>query len=495
MTEPAETRPLSGLARSIDSLFASPPPSPKPSAPVTVVAAPALSPTEVLEPVEAAAGAPPTVVAKPALPPTEVLEPVETAAGAPPSGVAAPALAATQVVGAVDPAAVAWAGSRADGGIPSLPLPEPALPAPPEMFPASQMLEALPAAWLERQPLTQVEAPPPAETLVAEPPEAPGDTTDPEELARAVGDFVRGEADARERVERLAIGLRERLALDPLADAVEALVREAGEPPDARFIDLASAVINPAVASRLVQRLGEESEPERKDAYFGLCRRLGLVMANALKGALTGALDKDVRGTYRAALISMGVVSRPVIEGMVQDDNRFLVRDGVAMLGEIGGPRAVELVTSALADTDARVRSGALLALGRLRDEAAGNLVLGFLEDPDASVREAAAVAAGELGLERALKPLLLMLEAEHDPDRCIPLLRALGQIGDPGAVHAIEKHAVPSLFSKPRTDVRVAAYRALHAIGTPHARELLAKTAHDKDPVVRVTLRDLAGR
>lgn len=58
--------------------------------------------------------------------------------------------------------------------------------------------------------------------------------------------------------------------------------------------------------------------------------------------------------------------------------------------------------------------------------------------------------------------------------------------------MHAIEKHAVPSRFSKPRTEVRVAAYRALHAIGTPHARDLI-KTATEKDPVMRVALRDLS--
>ena len=73
-----------------------------------------------------------------------------------------------------------------------------------------------------------------------------------------------------------------------------------------------------------------------------------------------------------------------------------------------------------------------------------------------------------------------------------VELLGGLGQLGDPGAVQAIEKRAVGSLFSKPVTEVRVAAYRALHEIGTPHARELLAKARDDKDPVVRTTARQL---
>jgi hypothetical protein len=333
---------------------------------------------------------------------------------------------------------------------------------------------------------------PVAEPVPMEPPPVAPERDDPAALRRAVDAYVAGEPDARSQVESLAAGLRDRLALDPLADAVETLVREAGDPPDPRVLELAGAVINPAVASRLVQRMGQDPERANREQSFALCRRMGRPMANALKGALTGALDRDVRRVYHDALISMGDVSRPVIEGMVQDDNRFLVRDGVAILGEIGGPRAVELVTSALADTDTRVRSEALVALGKLGDEKSGQLVLASLEDPDSSVRFAAAQASGQLGLARALRPLLHMLEGEGDPDKCIVLLRALGEIGDPGAVHAIEKHAVPTMFSKPRTEVRVAAYRALHQIGTPRARDLIKQTLHDKDPVIRVALKDL---
>ena len=488
MAEPAETPKLSGLARSIDALFA--------PAPVAGQAS--------------SASPPPITQAPPPIP--DISE--HTEAERTPSEVEA-----------------------ADTAVAPPPLPAvqpPPLPTMPEMFPASQMMDAITAVpWAdgepepasfelapsnvdpvpmsaEMEPVLEVAgladldlvdevsvvpelpaaAPVPVE---AAPLQAERSDADPISFRHAVEAYVAGEQGAGEKVEALAAALRDRLALDPLADAVESLVREAGDPPDPRFLELAGSVINPAVASRIVQRMGQNPEGARREEYFALCRRMGLPMANALKGALTGALDREVRRVHHDALISMGEVSRPGIEGMVQDDNRFLVRDGVAILGEIGGPRAVELVTSALADTDARVRSEALLALGNLGDEKAGQLVLASLEDADPAVRLAAAIASGQLGLERALRPLIQMLEKEHDPERCISLLQALGAIGDPGAVHAIEKHAVPSLFSKPRTDVRVAAYRALHAIGTPHARDLIKQTAHDKDPVVRVALKDLA--
>jgi HEAT repeat protein len=312
-------------------------------------------------------------------------------------------------------------------------------------------------------------------------------------LVAAIEAFLSGSAAAANEVRVISAQLGERLALDPLADAVERLVHTDYPSRSAEALDLAQGVINPAVASRLVQRMGKEEDEERQAAYVVLSERLGMVMANAFRGALTDHTELPARRAYYDGMLAMGEVSRPVIEAMVEDDNRFLVRNALAMLGEMEGEGTVELVTSALANTDPRVRCEALASLAKLGGEDLGQLVMASLEDSDASVRAAAAVASGELKVERALRPILFLMEDEDDPEVVVPLLNALGSLGDPGAVQAIEKRAVASLFSKPPTEIRVAAYRALHDIGTPHARELVQKAGKDKDPVVRTTARGLA--
>ena len=134
------------------------------------------------------------------------------------------------------------------------------------------------------------------------------------------------------------------------------------------------------------------------------------------------------------------------------------------------------------------------MSLAKVGGEDAGMLVYGMIEDPDPDVRLAAAMAAGALKVERALRPLLALLDGESDPDVVVGVLRALGQLGDPGAVNAIEKRAVGSFFSRPPADVRIAAYRALHNIGTPHAKSLLVQAADDKDPAVKGAVRQLLG-
>ena len=97
-------------------------------------------------------------------------------------------------------------------------------------------------------------------------------------------------------------------------------------------------------------------------------------------------------------------------------------------------------------------------------------------------------MAAGALKVTRALRPLLAQLEVEEQTSVQEAILLALGQIGDPGAVPAIEKRAVGKLLKKPPSELRVAAYRALGGIGTPHARKLLQDARTDKDARVKET-------
>ena len=91
------------------------------------------------------------------------------------------------------------------------------------------------------------------------------------------------------------------------------------------------------------------------------------------------------------------------------------------------------------------------------------------------------------------------VLAQEPEEEVQLELMRALGQIGDPGAVPALERRALGGelgrLFKKPPTPVRIASYRALALIGTPHARRLLEDAANDKDADVRSVARSLLGR
>jgi len=315
---------------------------------------------------------------------------------------------------------------------------------------------------------------------------------EPTPLDSVVDAYLSGDRDRADEIERVAGEMLERREFDAIARSVARLAVAAGDAGDRDMLSLVTPLSTPAVLARLAKQMGRERDEERRRAYFRACRALGEPMALAIRDELAESTDRLARRIHCDALIEMGPPGRAVIEEMVMDENRFLVRNAVAILGDLGGERAVELVTSALANPDARVRREALRSLAKLGDEEVGPLVMGLLDDPDRDVRMAAATAAGELHVERALKRLVTMLDETKDPDETLPLIRALGQLGDPGAVASIEKHAVRTLFSRPRTDVRITAYRALSQIETPHARRLLNQAMDDRDPEVRAAVRDI---
>ena len=324
------------------------------------------------------------------------------------------------------------------------------------------------------------------------------ENADPQALRDAVTAFLEADPLARDgkgrAIRDAAAALREANALDVLADSVERLALGAGDPVDEACIAMAQALLTPGVASRIAAYLGNERDEERRAELVKVCRLMGHDMALAISDALSGTQDRFARRTFLDTMVAMGEQAMPIVEKMAEDTRWFVVRNGLAILGEVGGERPVELIISTLAHTDARVRREALVSLAKVGGEDAGMLVYGMIEDPDPDVRLAAAMAAGALKVERALRPLLALLDGESDPDVVVGVLRALGQLGDPGAVNAIEKRAVGSFFSRPPADVRIAAYRALHNIGTPHAKSLLVQAADDKDPAVKGAVRQLLG-
>jgi HEAT repeat protein len=290
----------------------------------------------------------------------------------------------------------------------------------------------------------------------------------------------------------------ERSQLGGLARSIDALFSSrngadrATEAPEAATDEFASEAR--VEADRLVAALAAERDDQRRRELVEACARLGLPAAVALSRALGGTEDRFARRIYLDAMIAMGRDSMPVVADMMDDPHWFVVRNGVAILGEIGGVHAVGLLTGALARPEPKIRRDALLALAKVGGADAGQLAFGMLGDPDPTVRVAAAAAAGSLGVARALRPLIAMLEEEDDPDLTLAALHALGLLKDPAAVQAIERHAVGSFLRRPAPDVRIAAYRALRHIGTPRARRLLNQAVDDRDPSVKAEVRRLLG-
>ncbi len=185
----------------------------------------------------------------------------------------------------------------------------------------------------------------------------------PTPLDLAVDAYIGGDLDKAAEIEMLADDLVKRKEIEPVARAVAQLALAAGLPRDESVYAVAESIMSPVVLGRLARRIGSERNEDRRKEYFIACRVIGEDMAVAIRDDLADSTDRLARRIHYDALVGMGDASRKVIEDMAVDENRFLVRNAVAILGDVGGERAVELVTSSLANPDARVGREALLSL------------------------------------------------------------------------------------------------------------------------------------
>lgn len=281
--------------------------------------------------------------------------------------------------------------------------------------------------------------------------------------------------------------------LDSLADAVMRLV-EAAERGVPGAGELSARLATPGVTSRLAARLGHERDVGGREVLLRVTARLGEPMAAALGDALSDDPERSARRAYLDALVALGPVGRKAVDDMVADSRWFVVRNGVAILGEVGGADALARLARTLDHGDPRVRREAVMALARIGGDDAGRQVERMLSDSEGEVRAAAAVAAGALRLGRSIRTLHRLLEEEKDPGVVEAVAGALGALGDAGSVPLLEKKAAPSFFSRTPSSVRVAAYRALHVIGTPRARVLVEAARTDRDPQVREAIQGLQG-
>lgn len=323
----------------------------------------------------------------------------------------------------------------------------------------------------------------------------PGDASTADPLLRAVRAYVQATSDqpaGTEELESTARVAAEARDWTALADAAEALAVFGERDPDA--LDLAVRMVSPAVAVVLVDRVADPALDEgRRSELAKVLPSLGREAEEAVLEALRReALDRDADRSVRRTLLSiastMAEVGSTILERMLDDADWRVVRNGIHLLGERAGDDVMPHLRRAVEHSDPRVRREAIAVLSKVRGDEAGFLAKVHLEDDDARVREQAARTVGYLRVELATRPLLALLEAEEDETVLVAAIRSVGLIGDPSAVPSLERRATGSRFSRSSQEVRVAAYRALAAIGTPRAKELLREALDDRDPEVQYT-------
>ena len=409
------------------------------------------------------------------------------------------------------PAAVAEPDLASESGLPSEPDPLAGALEPPE--PESTATEVASGLPSEPDPLAGALVPPEPESTASgvapDLPFEPAPSAEGGEPPEATSSEGRGLREATTRYLQVPVGERveEQSALrsaavlarsaddlDEIAVTVDALLLEAAWDEDVE--SLVGELVDGEVAAQLVVRLGQVQVDEERRRLIRAYAILGDSVAKAMATALTETEDRMARKTFVEALGAFGSAGANAVELMMEDSRWFVVRNGVSVLGVAGGPNAVELLTSSLANEHAEVRRETVRSLAKIGGENAGLLICSMLGDSDPEVRAEAARAVAVLKPERAFKSLVEILKKGDEDEVIEQVFRALGALGDASAVTDIEKRMKGSLFRKPPKGVRIAGLSALAMIGTPHAVSVVEKARDHKDAEISSAAKELlAGR
>lgn len=299
----------------------------------------------------------------------------------------------------------------------------------------------------------------------------------------------------RAAVEQRLLGLLDRTAT---RDAKEFACRQLLVVGTGRAVPkLEGLLTDPALSHIARYTLGRIEGPEAEAA---LCRALGKT---------SGKLQVGILGTLASRRCRNAL---PEIVKLLAAPDAAVAEAAAAALGDLGGPEAVRALDAArpaaseqlrlriddallacadralaegrpteaaalyeklhAADRAPQVRLGALRGLAQSRGAQAAGLLVAAIRGDDSRVRAAAIGFAQSVeGLE--MTRLLVGLLPSLDPGGQRPLLRALGERGDPAA-----GPAVAAATQSQDEAVRLAALDALGGVGGAAAVELLARVA-----------------
>lgn len=119
-----------------------------------------------------------------------------------------------------------------------------------------------------------------------------------------------------------------------------------------------------------------------------------------------------------------------------------LVRvNAVVKLGKLKEKKAVPALIAALKDSNMALRNNAAFALGEIGSHEAVPYLIELFRDPEERVRKSAVKALGMLASRDCIPPLIHVLDTDSSRIVKKSAIRSLGQIGDPKALHAVERY------------------------------------------------------
>lgn len=234
--------------------------------------------------------------------------------------------------------------------------------------------------------------------------------------------------------------------------------------------------------------------PERT-IILELMARAGDATVEVLVQELMSSQDSQARRAYFDSIVALDLNATLLFE-LVRDSRWFVVRNVVALLGEMGVEQADVALLPLLTHEDDRIRIAAARALMRLGTAKAIHGLHSVVEDKHPEVRRIAASAYGLSGVGGSgVRPpaarLAAALDKERDDDVALEMLASLGKLGSADAIQRLLRIAQPAAAEPGERQVnrdawiRIAALEALVRARGYAVMASIDALAGDADPEV----------
>jgi HEAT repeat protein len=194
--------------------------------------------------------------------------------------------------------------------------------------------------------------------------------------------------------------------------------------------------------TRLSSQLNSSDEDERRSAVL----TLATLETPAARSLLISALGDRSERVRAAAVTALGGLEDPtlatsVAQLLLKDKSVFVRKSAAYALGRLHSQAGTPALVAALKDKNIEVRGAAAVAIGEYADEQAIEPLSHALTDKSEFVRAQSARALGVNGraARRAIPNLIRLLTSDPDLEAKRHAAWALGEIGDPSALPALE--------------------------------------------------------
>jgi HEAT repeat protein len=263
--------------------------------------------------------------------------------------------------------------------------------------------------------------------------------------------------------------------------------REASLVPHALWAirELTTPEIHPLLLERLMAPGGQAA-----GRLMALFWQIGASVLPPLVEELVVAKTIQARRVLATVISGFGDEALPHLLNMLNDQRWFVIRNVVAILGEIGDPSAINSLEPLAAYPDPRIAKEALRAIGKIRSPESRTILERFLVHATGDLQLLAAFALGVLRDPNAVPALTSMLPRRvvfTNLDLQREVIKALVKIRAPEAVPALARvfRRRSMLAPKRNEELRVMATQALACINDEAARSLLVRGVDSSNKTV----------